>query len=67
MKIIATLCLLSLAFCGYSQANTEEIALMQQLYGMEKREIIRNGSYVFPHLVHFQQHRKKCVTVDTLY
>lgn len=40
MKIIATLCLLSLAFCGYSQANTDEIALMQQLYGMEKREII---------------------------
>jgi hypothetical protein len=46
MKIITTLCLLGLAFSGYAQSSTDEINLIQQLYGMEKREIL-NGFIQF--------------------
>jgi hypothetical protein len=46
MKIITTLCLLGLAFSGYAQTSSDEVKLLQQLYGMEKREIL-NGFIQF--------------------
>ena len=46
MKIITTLCLMVLAFSGYAQTSSDEVKLLQQLYGMEKREIL-NGFIQF--------------------
>lgn len=46
MKFIATLCFIGLALGSYAQSTTDEIGLIQQLYGMEKREIL-NGFIQF--------------------